>query len=70
MAIRIRKINGHTVALCAAITKPGPGEQYLDDTIHHALSVKFSNDYNNEGLWPLPVDSVEVDRMLKAEMEE
>lgn len=49
MAIRIRKINKHTVALCAAKTEHKDGDIYLDDTIHHALSTKFGIDFYSEG---------------------
>lgn len=44
MAIRVRKINNHLVALCAAKTKVEKGDVYLDDTIHHALFTKFAVD--------------------------
>ena len=50
MAIRIRKINGTTVALCAAKTFPEKDDIYLDDPAHHALSTKFGVDQVNEGL--------------------
>ena len=50
MAIRIRKINGHTVALCAAKTSAQPDDIYLDDDIHHALTTKFNLDFYSEGL--------------------
>lgn len=50
MAIRIRWIDGHVVALCAAKTSPKEGDIYLDDSIHHALSTKFDVDWRNEGL--------------------
>ena len=49
MAIRIRKVNGRTIALCAACTKPKEGDLYLDDNIHHALSTKFGLDWYEEG---------------------
>lgn len=49
MAIRIRKINGITVALCAAKTLANEGDIYLDDTAHHALSTKFGIDWFEEG---------------------
>lgn len=49
MAIRIRKVNGVTIALCAAETNPKPGDLYLDDTIHHALATKFGLDWHKEG---------------------
>lgn len=50
MAIRIRKINGETVALCAAKYKYQKGDLYLNDTIHHALTKKFENDFKKEKL--------------------
>jgi len=49
MAIRIRKVKGHTIALCAAETKAKRGDLYLNDTIHHALSTKFGLDWVQEG---------------------
>lgn len=49
MAIRIRKVDGHIVALCAAETKPELGDLYLDDTVHHALYDKFHDDYVKMG---------------------
>ena len=50
IAIRIRKIKGKTVALCAAKTKPRKGDIYLDDVIDHALRMKYLEDYKEEGL--------------------
>ena len=50
MAIRIRIINGFTVALCAAKTGVKNGDLYLDDNIHHALTTKFGLDFFEEGL--------------------
>lgn len=49
MAIRIRKIRDVTIALCAAETSLKPGDLYLDDNIHHALSTKFGVDWKEEG---------------------
>ena len=49
MAIRIRIINGLTVALCAAKTSPEKSDLYLDDNIHHALSSKFGVDFYEMG---------------------
>lgn len=48
MAIRIRKIKGKTIALCAAKTKARKGDIYLDDVIDHALRMKFLKDYKEE----------------------
>ena len=53
MAIRIRIINGHMIAICAAKSKPKKGDIYLDDSIHHALSTKFALDWNEK--WAEPV---------------
>ena len=50
MAIRVRIIDGCTVALCAAKTKKQKGDIYLDDNVHHALSTKFAIDWDSEGL--------------------
>lgn len=49
MAIRIRQVDGTTVALCAAKTKTEPDDIYLDDSVHHALSTKFGVDLKSEG---------------------
>jgi len=46
MAIRVRKINGSIIAVCAAETDEKAGDIYLDDNIHYALATKFSNDWN------------------------
>ena len=50
MAIRIRLINGEVVALCAAESEAEPGDIYLDDNVHHALTGKFYNDFDSEGI--------------------
>lgn len=65
MAIRIRTINGATIAICAAITEPKEGDLYLDDNIHHALSTKFSLDFNSEGLFPHPYEENLAELMTK-----
>lgn len=49
MAIRIRNIKGKLIALCAAKSKAKPGDVYLDDNAHHALTEKFYNDFKEEG---------------------
>lgn len=49
MAIRIRKVDGITVALCAAATEPAEGDIYLDDSAHEALSDKFAVDFKHMG---------------------
>lgn len=50
MAIRIRIINGYTIAICAAISESKKGDIYLDDNAHHALSTKFGVDWESEGI--------------------
>ncbi len=67
MAIRIRTINGYTIALCAACTKPKEGDLYLDDSVHHALSTKFSLDWNEEGLIGDPMADTRLVSLMKAE---
>ncbi len=49
MAIRIRVVDGKTVALCAAETQECPGDIYLDDNVHHALTNKFEADFHSMG---------------------
>jgi hypothetical protein len=50
MSIRIRRIDGHVVALCAARSVEKPGDVYLDDAEHYALSEKFWDDYPQLGI--------------------
>ncbi len=49
MAIRIRIVDGFTVALCAAVSTPKKGDIYLGDGAHHALSTKFGLDFKSMG---------------------
>jgi len=49
MAIRIRKIKGEIIALCAAESEVMEGDIYLNDNIHHALSEKFYSDFVKMG---------------------
>lgn len=50
MSIRIRKIKGILVALCAAKSRSKKSDIYLDDNAHHALYEKFKKDFESEGL--------------------
>ncbi len=50
MSIRIRVVEGSTVALCAARTEIQEGDIYLDDNAHHALASKFAADWLGNGL--------------------
>ena len=68
MAIRIREINGHTVALCAAKTEAKESDLYLHDGIHHALSTKFGVDWVSEGFLDNDLtDDIIKELMLKEE---
>jgi hypothetical protein len=49
MSIRIRKVDGKVVALCAAKSEPKSGDLYLDDNVHHALTIKFEKDFGSMG---------------------
>lgn len=49
MSIRIRVVDGNTIAICAARSVPKEGDLYLDDAAHHALTVKFSADFASMG---------------------
>ena len=49
MSIRIRTVDGITVALCAARSVEKRGDVYLDDNQHHALAEKFAADFQSEG---------------------
>ena len=69
MAIRIRKVSGKTIALCAAETTSKPGDLYLDDTIHHALSTKFGLDWHSEGLIDDPLSDDKLVNLMKKENE-
>jgi len=57
MAIRVRKIKNKNatggfsyIALCAAKNKYKRGDLYLNDSIDHALRMKFLSDYIEEGM--------------------
>ena len=63
MAIRIRRINGRLVALCAARTKIQRDDIYLDDNVHHALTTKFAVDWGES--WADPI----IVKLMKREEE-
>lgn len=67
MAIRIREIEGETVALCAAKTKAKKGDIYIDDATHHALTTKFAVDFQSEGYEVGASDEIVKELMLKEE---
>ena len=47
MAIRLRKVGKEWRALCAAKSESQPGDIYLDDAVHNALSKKFMDDFES-----------------------
>ena len=71
MAIRIRKIKGLTVALCAAKTIAKNGDIYLDDSVHEALSTKFGVDFASMGFLDEDLADQEIkDLMLSTEAQD
>jgi hypothetical protein len=48
MAIRVRQVEGQTIALCAVESDAQPGDLYLDDGVHYALATKFAEDWKGE----------------------
>lgn len=68
MSIRIRKVNGITIALCAAETNAKSGDLYLDDNIHHALSTKFGIDWKNEGILKKSRADPELEKLMNLEL--
>lgn len=67
MAIRLRIIDGHRVALCAAKTKSRLEDLYLDDSMHHALSTKFAIDWDSEGLDTAGLADSRIAKLMKEE---
>jgi hypothetical protein len=60
MVIRIRNINGVTIAICAARSVEKEGDIYLDDTIHTALSDKFAEDFNSMYYHGIPTSNTDL----------
>ena len=48
MAIRLRRVDGTLIALCAARSVEKEGDIYLDDEAHRALSIKYDLDFSGE----------------------
>ena len=67
MAIRIRVVDGHTIALCAAEVGPRRGDLYLDDNIHHALSTKFGEDWYGMGFLEKPLSDPILVKLMRRE---
>lgn len=66
MAIRLRTVGGVRVALCAAETDPEPGDVYLDDADHYALSAKFAQDWETGTEYPREWPVMESQRKRNA----
>lgn len=62
MSIRLRRVDGHLIAICAARSIEKPGDVYLDDEAHHALAEKFSEDFASEGVCTRSVDPLDAYR--------
>ncbi len=69
MAIRIREVEGHIIALCAAEIKAKDGDLYLDDSVHHALSTKFGLDWVQEGRLEKPLADPTLEKLMLEEIE-
>ena len=70
MAIRIRTINGITIALCAAETDPVDGDIYIDDSAHYALAAKFCKDWQGKIIdWQYPEIWAEMETQKKRDAE-
>lgn len=57
MAIRLRRVNGTMVALCAVESDAESGDIYLDDAAYYALAAKFAQDWQGRIIdWSYPVE--------------
>ena len=66
MAIRLRIVDGARVALCAAKTFTEPGDIYINDGWHYALSQKFWRDYDEVEI----VDADDIALAARLEVED
>ena len=69
MAIRLRKVGGQWIAVCAVESDSQEGDVYLDDGQHHALTTKFSLDYELGIADPTLVRLTEQHKIRDAEEE-
>ncbi len=68
MAIRLRVVDGETVALCAAQTVSVEGDVYLDDNMHYALMLKFAGDFHESGVCPdIGISEARNRRLVKSQ---
>jgi hypothetical protein len=66
MAIRLRKIEGRWVAICAACTVVKDDDVYIDDGQHEALADKFARHFNEMYEYDLPFDEAAA-RLVEVE---
>ncbi len=66
MAMRLRKVHGIWIAMCAAKTIKKSDDVYIDDTQDHAIRAKISYDNRLEGL-NVPVLDKKLDEIMKLE---
>ena len=64
MAMRLRRVGGFWVALCAATTEACEGDVYLDDAQDHAIRQKIEADWNSEGCGPADVDRLRTEAKM------
>lgn len=67
MAIRIRRVKGIIIAVCAAKTGAKEEDIYLDDSAHHALSEKFYRDFAEMGFMSKELAHPENAKVAKEE---
>lgn len=67
MSIRLRRVNGILIALCAARSVEKPGDVYLDDNAHHALAEKFARDWSTENAEAVRLGRGGVPRLIDEE---
>jgi hypothetical protein len=68
MSIRLRRVGSTLIAICAARSVPKPGDIYLDDEAHRALSIKYDLDFAGErGIEPWMANEPHVPLMEQEE---
>lgn len=67
VAIRLREVSGKWIAVCAARSMPKPGDIYLHDGLHHALTIKFEADFAEMGMLQASSIEPEIALMQKEE---
>lgn len=68
MAMRLRRVEGRLIALCAAETDEKPGDVYLDDEQHYAIAQKAWDDLKlDDGTAPVPDADPERQRLAASQ---